>query len=146
MHCAELNDQLRTAISTNTTVKYCAKPEAMDKGYMARDFGCETSFLDEQTWNATQGKFACLVKGYPAFSITVPFGNITPEMQMDDASFARVRQQNRAKFAAPNYIAPEPVFTPPQPLPTQSLASPPEREAPLVLSNPPKRKPVISLE
>jgi hypothetical protein len=51
MYCEELDDKLRTAISTNTTVKYCAKPEGLDKAYMLRDFGCDAEFLDKQVTN-----------------------------------------------------------------------------------------------
>jgi hypothetical protein len=122
MFCAELNDSIRTAISTNTTIKYCSKPEALDKSYMARDFGCDPSFLDEHVWTKTHGKFACLVKGSPPFSITVPFGNISPEMQMDGNAYAELLRRNRKAFAP----------TPPRPVqqPPSKPGAPPEPQAP----------------
>ena len=49
MFCAELNDDIRNAISTNTSIKYAASPEGGDLNYMARDMRCEPDFLKTQT-------------------------------------------------------------------------------------------------
>jgi len=107
MHCEELDDKLRTAISTNTTVKYCAKPEALDISYMLRDFRCEAEFLDKQVKNNTHVKFGCLVKGNKPFSIEIPYPNITPPMHMSDDLYARKLRVNAAElYAAPKTSEP----------------------------------------
>ena len=48
MFCTELTESMRSAISTNTTVKYCASPEGADRNVMARDMRCEPEFLAAQ--------------------------------------------------------------------------------------------------
>jgi energy-coupling factor transporter ATP-binding protein EcfA2 len=96
MHGAGMSDQLRSAISTNTSVKYSSRPEGIDISYVARDMRCEPEFLTTQTKTATEARFACFVRGFVEhpFKITVPFGNIEREPQMSKEAHARLLEAN----------------------------------------------------
>jgi len=85
MFCNELTESLRTAISGNTAIKYCAKVSGADRAYMLRDLGCDEAFLDKQVSDKAQQlvKFACAVRGHPTFSISVKYPSITPDMLSD---------------------------------------------------------------
>jgi energy-coupling factor transporter ATP-binding protein EcfA2 len=90
MHSLELNDALRTTISTNTSIKYCSSPEAIDQAYMARDLRCDTDFLKLFT---APGTFACFARGmnlqHP-FLTTVQFGSIDRQPKMSAATHQAV--------------------------------------------------------
>lgn len=119
MHSKEFSEQLRTTVSTNTSIKYCASPEGVDINYMARDLRCEADFLRQQTKTSTHAQFACYVRGmnlqHP-FSLQVPFGNIQREPQMPQAAYERLLQDNRKalspasapKRSSPPAMQPEP--------------------------------------
>jgi hypothetical protein len=100
MHCNELNDSLRTTISTNTSIKYCSSPEASDQSYMARDLRCDTDFLKVHT---TTGTFATFARGmglqHP-FLTTVEFGNIEQQPQMSDEAHSPVISNAKTFLAA----------------------------------------------
>ncbi|MGY3132351.1 hypothetical protein ACVWZM_003033 [Bradyrhizobium sp. USDA 4501] len=63
MFCAELDEAIRAAISTNTSIKYAASPEAADLNYMARDLRCSPEFLKGIQKTDTHARFACYVRG-----------------------------------------------------------------------------------
>lgn len=119
MHAKELNDSLRTSISTNTSIKYSSSPEGLDMSYMARDLRCDSDFLAAQTKTATHAKFACFVRGlglqHP-FSIDVPFGNIQAQPQMSRAAYLKLIELNGKRLSA-RAEAPKSTATPP-PTPT----------------------------
>ena len=87
MFCNELSESLRTAISGNTAIKYCAKVSGADRPYMLRDLGCDEAFLDQQVSDKAQQlvKFACAVRGYPPFSVSVKYPSIIPNMLTETA-------------------------------------------------------------
>jgi hypothetical protein len=89
MYCEELNDALRSAISGNTAIKYCAKVYGSDRSYMLKDLGCNEEFLDAQVQDKAQQfvRFACVVKGHPPFPISIKYPNITPEHHMAQSYF-----------------------------------------------------------
>jgi hypothetical protein len=85
MFCNELTESLRTAISGNTAIKYCAKVSGGDRAYMLRDLGCDEAFLDQQVSDKAQQlvKFACVVRGHPPFSVAIKYPSIAPDMLSD---------------------------------------------------------------
>lgn len=130
MYCIEFDDAIRSAISTNTSIKYATNPEAQDINYMARDMRCEGSFLTSQTKTATEAKFACYVRGmgltHP-FVASVPFGAVDRAKKMSPEALKRLLQRNTALLAATPPKAPEkppqPRIEPPVPTPTPVDAS-----------------------
>jgi hypothetical protein len=78
MYGAELDEALRVAISTNTSIKFCADPRGMDLNYMARDFNCDPSFLRMQQVTDTHVRFAHVMRRVydTPISIMVPRGNL----------------------------------------------------------------------
>lgn len=85
MFCNELTETLRTAISGNTAIKYCAKVSGADRAYMLRDLGCDDGFLDQQVSDKTRQlvRFACAVRGHQPFSVSIKYPSITPDMLGD---------------------------------------------------------------
>lgn len=128
MYCDELNDSIRGAISTNTSIKYAAAVEALDLSYVARDLRCETDFLRSQIRDATHARFACFVRNLTntAVSVSVPLINIRDDMQMSKPAYANLLQKNARRIAA---------LEAPNALPTPSLAT---NEA--ILSEPPLQR------
>jgi energy-coupling factor transporter ATP-binding protein EcfA2 len=103
MHGSGMTDKVRSAVSTNTTVKYASRPEGVDINYVARDMRCDSSFLTQQTKTATHARFACFVRGlldHPV-SLTIPFGNIGHEPQMSKEAHRRLLKANAALLSSP---------------------------------------------
>ena len=102
VHGSPFTDNLRTSLSTNTSVKYASSPEGTDINYVARDLRCDAEFIRAQTKTATHGRFACFVRGileHPV-SITVPFGNIQRQPQMTDEQHAAMRKASKERLSA----------------------------------------------
>lgn len=104
MYCDELNDSLRTTISTNTSIKYAAAVEAQDIGYMARDLRCEPDFMRSHKVTDTHVNFACFVRNFldHPMSISVRRGNIqdSDDNHMPDAAYQQLLTNNAARLAA----------------------------------------------
>jgi hypothetical protein len=138
MHSRELSASLQTNISTNTSIKYCSSPEAIDQNYMARDLRCEADFFKTHT---APGHFACFVRGMSPplqhpFLINLQFPNITDDMQMDDFEYGILLERNRAMLAASKtHNAPEGAFR-------EFAATPATSDKPIVPSAPPKAESV----
>jgi len=98
MFCAELNDDIRNAISTNTSIKYAASPEGGDLNYMARDMRCDPDFLKTQIKSGNIAKFACYVRGmnltHP-FSYNVELGYIDRWPKLPNDEYVRIKQIQR---------------------------------------------------
>jgi energy-coupling factor transporter ATP-binding protein EcfA2 len=109
MYCAEIDDDMRNAISTNTSIKYSSSPESIDLNYMARDLRCEPEFLKSVEHTDTHGRFACFVRGmrlqHP-FIVEVPFGNIQAQPHMTDAEYRELIAFNMAHLSATRRQAP----------------------------------------
>lgn len=111
MYGAELDDAMRVAISTNTSVKFCADPRGMDLNYMARDFDCDTSFLRMQQGTDTHVRFAHTMRRThdTAISVVVPKGNLNQYAQWSAQEQAEHDRQNTRLVhgdAAPKIVAP----------------------------------------
>ncbi len=78
MQGKELSDDLRSAISTNTSIKLCAAPGGLDLNYMARDLNCDAAFLRIQQKTKTDVRFAMYARGLhdDPISVAVPMGKI----------------------------------------------------------------------
>lgn len=138
MHGKPFTDDLRTSLSSSTSVKYASSPEGSDIGYVARDLRTDEAFVRAQTKTRTTGRFACFVRGLldQPVAITVPFGNIQAQPQMDDEAFAKLLHINRHRLSAPALPAP-----PERPKPIVALAAPSasrQHDEPEAPSLPPK--------
>ncbi len=102
MHGAGVTDKIRSAISTNTTVKYSSRPEGADINYVARDMRCDPDFLTKMTKTATEARFACFVRGMTEhpFAVSVPFGNIQREPQMSAEAHEALLTANAARLSS----------------------------------------------
>jgi len=124
MHGSGMTDKVRSAVSTNTTVKYSSRPEGVDINYVARDMRCDPSFLTQQTKTATHARFACFVRGllnHPV-SLTIPFGNIGHEPQMNKEAHRRLLRANAALLSSPKQ---EPKLEDKRPQPPPPIAPTP---------------------
>jgi hypothetical protein len=101
IHCLELNDALRTTISTNTSIKFCSSPEAIDQAYMARDLRCDTDFMRRYTTTGTFATFARGMNLQHPFLTTVQFGNIDQQPQMSESSHQATLSNAREALTAP---------------------------------------------
>ena len=148
MFCAELNDDIRNAISTNTSIKYASSPEGGDLNYMARDMRCDPDFLKTMTKQGSIAKFACSVRG---MNLTHPFidkvelGYIDrwPKMPSDRYELAKEAQRDALKADPKPEPSKSPVLVPlsmrdePQREPTPTKQRTPEQTL-----TPPAKPPV----
>ena len=102
MYCAELDDDTRNAISTNTSIKYASSPEGQDLNYMARDLRCDAEFLKATHKSDTHARFACFVRGmnlqHP-FVVPSEFGWIDKWPKMSADAYKALRARNKAALA-----------------------------------------------
>jgi hypothetical protein len=83
----ELNDAIRSAISQNTRIKYAARPQGMERAYVARDFQCERNqeIFERYPKTNTHAQFICYASGLtPATAVQVPWLNVEKRPQMSD--------------------------------------------------------------
>jgi GTPase SAR1 family protein len=113
LFCTEFNDNIRSAISTNTSIKYAASPEGSDLNYMARDMRCEPEWLKEQA-NKSEGTaaFAVYARGmnlkHP-FLRGVQLGGIDGWAKMKDDVYARFMQAQRDALKADPKVMQKPL-------------------------------------
>lgn len=138
MFPTEFNDGIRSAISTNTRIKYASDPAGKDISYMASDMHCDPKFLTDACVKAPdRARFGCYYTGLPhPFVEEVPFGQIKTFPKMKLAQHARLMENNRAALspkAPKTHEAPETEASlpaPSQPNTTSFGISPePKREA-----------------
>jgi hypothetical protein len=102
MYCAELDDDTRNAISTNTSIKYASSPEGQDLNYMARDLRCDAEFLKATHKSNTHARFACFARGmnlqHP-FIVEEEFGWIEKWPKMSEDAYKALRASNKAALA-----------------------------------------------
>lgn len=132
------DDAIRSAISTNTGIKFASKPAGMDINYMARDMQCETEFLTKTAVKSeTHARFACTFTGLDhPFIAEVPFGCINQLTKLTTEEYRALRAQNKAALTqAPNRTDPpvrqtdQPAAAPEQPPPRASRPSADDPEA-----------------
>jgi hypothetical protein len=138
MHGSGMTEKIRSAVSTNTSIKYASSPEGVDLSYVARDLRCEQSFLTAQSKTATEARFACFVRGLTQhpFAHTAPFGEIDRQPKMSKEAEARMLRANAERLSLqelPSKPLP-PAFERPTPPPhtpvTVTPTKPPPPQAP----------------
>jgi energy-coupling factor transporter ATP-binding protein EcfA2 len=101
MHGSGMTEKIRSAVSTNTTIKYASSPEGVDLSYVARDLRCEQEFLTAQSKTSTEARFACFVRGlvqHP-FVHAAPFGEIDRQPQMSKEALGRMLRTNAQRLS-----------------------------------------------
>jgi Type IV secretion-system coupling protein DNA-binding domain len=151
MYCTEFDDAIRSAISTNTSIKYASSSRGMDIGYMARDMQCDGDFLSRQcVKSADTARFACFFTGLQhPFIKEFPFGEIAGWPRISDADYENFRSRNRASlysqpkmYGAPEIEALREVTRPPKSPPeTPRTETPAPRSAQIETRTTPPRPP-----
>jgi energy-coupling factor transporter ATP-binding protein EcfA2 len=137
MHGSGMTEKIRSAVSTNTTIKYASSPEGVDLSYVARDLRCEPSFLTAQSKTSTEARFACFVRGFTQhpFVHAAPFGEIDRQPQMSREALGRMLRANAERLSLqelPSKPLPQafqPSQTPLSSEPERAPATPPVRKA-----------------
>lgn len=98
---SQLSEGLKSALATNTTIKYVSAVGAADAHFMAREMQCEPEFFRQAVKTATHARFACHVRGLTSQPIIVsaPFGGIEREPRMTEDQYQVLLSQNRASIA-----------------------------------------------
>jgi hypothetical protein len=91
------DDAIRSAISTNTGIKYASKPAGMDINYMARDMQCDAEFLTRRcVKSATHARFGCTFTGLEhPFLAEIPFQHIKSWPTMTNAQHDALLARNK---------------------------------------------------
>jgi hypothetical protein len=155
MFCAELDDDIRSAISNNTCIKFASNSKGRDLSYMANDMGCENEFLFQTcAKNETHIRFGCTFTG-----LAHPFRYETPLWPndtlsqfptMDDENYASLMQRNEEALRDNTHDPPktvggssEPIKQPAEQVPAPVVSAVKERarnkEEPTPLEPSPRR-------
>ena len=132
MYCDELNNSIRTSISTNTSIKFCASPEGLDLNYMARDLRCEPGFLSKQQKKDGTVFFASFARGAgmeTAISQAAFIERYDQEPKMDAEALKQSIATNRTRMQpiVTTRLAPVAAALPPQPTPPPAPKPEPKR-------------------
>ncbi len=132
LFCAEFNDNIRNAISTNTSIKYASSPEGTDLNYIARDMRCEPEFLTQQAVKSGgTAAFAVYARGmglkHP-FIRSFELGGIEKSAKMSDDVYTGFMQAQRDALKPDPKPQPSitthPIKQPSEPEPTKPLREP----------------------
>ncbi|MGY3388341.1 hypothetical protein ACVWW6_000932 [Bradyrhizobium sp. USDA 3311] len=121
LFCAELDEATRAAISTNTSIKYAASPEAADLNYVARDLRCTPDFLKGVEKTDTHARFACYVRGMKLqhpFIVSEPFGWIDTWPKLTEGERNARRYINRTELQDTQALPDDASFVQKQTIPT----------------------------
>jgi energy-coupling factor transporter ATP-binding protein EcfA2 len=143
MHGAGMTEKIRSAVSTNTTIKYASNPEGIDIGYVARDMRCEPSFFAHTKKTQHRAQFGCFVRGFTDHPMLqyAPFGTIDLMPKMSSEAHVRLLKANAARLSSPREPPkpPAPTFKryePEQPKPpVKAQESPEDKPSPLTSSD-----------
>ena len=116
MYCNEFDDAIRSAISTNTSIKYASSPRGLDVHYVARDMQCDPEFLTKTcVKNATHARFGCYFTGLQhPFLQEVAFNEYDRWPKMTPEQYQAMRAAHRARYRAAPIQQPvaAPIVTP----------------------------------
>ncbi|WP_018409289.1 hypothetical protein [Methylocystis rosea] len=142
----DLKGAMRAHVASNTSIKMCGGISHADARQLANDFQSTPEFLFSQKKDNRSGRdsqssnWACYVRNITphAVSITVPFFALRDAPKMSEASYQKLLQRNRARYAAD----PEPEN--PDPLPstdekTEKPPAPPKTPSEVPPQSQPKR-------
>jgi hypothetical protein len=118
----DLKGAMRPHVASNTSIKMCGGISHADARQLANDFQSTPEFLFSQKKDNRSGRdsqssnWACYVRNLTphAVSITVPFFALRDAPKMSEASYRKLLERNRARFAAD----PEPEPENPEPFPS----------------------------
>jgi len=97
------DDAIRSAISTNTSIKFATSPGGLDVSYMARDLQCSAEFLTKQcVKDKDRARFGCYFTGLThPFIQEVFFDEYNYWARMSDSEYRALRQRNKYALQAP---------------------------------------------
>jgi len=100
---SQLSDSLKSALATNTSIKYVSAIGGMDASFMAREMNCDPEFFRKALKTATEARFACFVRGLTATPVIVsfPFGAMESEPRMTPSHYDCLLQRNRDLLTEP---------------------------------------------
>jgi hypothetical protein len=104
MHCDELTENMRNAISTNTSIKYASSPRGDDIRMMARDLQCDPDFLTKRcVKNADDSvfRFGCYFTGLQHPLLKEFRHDISRWPVMTDMNHDTLRLRNKQSLHAP---------------------------------------------
>ena len=100
---SQLSEKLRSALATNTTIKYASSLGGSDANFMAREMNCEAEFFQRAIKAPTHARFAGFVRGYTPQPVIfeLPFRAIEKEPAMTEEQYAQLLERNRAYITEP---------------------------------------------
>jgi hypothetical protein len=100
---SQLSDSLKSALATNTSIKYVSAIGGMDASFMAREMNCEPELFRRALKTDTEARFACYARGLiatPAI-VRVPLGAMDLEPRMTSSQYDCLLQRNRDLLTEP---------------------------------------------
>lgn len=117
LHSFEMTEDMQTAVTTNTSIKYASNPDGKDLTSLSVSMRCDKDFLLRQQKTPTHARFACYVRNigleHP-FVVEVPLGNIQQEPQMSEEHYRYMLALNDARLSG-SELPPEPSVAEAQP-------------------------------
>jgi len=100
---SQLSEALKSALATNTSIKYASTLGSIDAAFMAKEMRCDPEFFKRTEHTDTHGRFACYVRGLTSSAMLVefPFRAIEAEPRMPTAHYERLLERNRALLTEP---------------------------------------------
>jgi hypothetical protein len=116
----QLQDGVRKEVINNTTIKFAGPMAYSVVAQVNRDMRCSADFiLDMKKEDYSHAEWACYVDNLTpqAIKLTVPFGVLEKLPMLSDAEHARMRADNRKRYAArtPNPLPPAATPAPARP-------------------------------
>lgn len=141
---SQLSHTVRSALATNTAIKYVSNLGGADRRFMASEMSCEPELLEKaRAVPHVRANFLVHAKGvtHEPMMVTFPLGEMVRAPKMSAASHAKLLAENRKRLApsdelheeepVPSIVRPAPVAppnppppTPPPPRPRQPVAQP----------------------
>lgn len=124
---SQLSESLKSALATNTSIKYASSLSSMDAAFMAKEMRCDVDFLKKTEHTSTHGRFACYARGLmpSAMLVEFPFRAIEAEPHMTRPQHQRLLERNRALLTEPREDRTLGTATPPPTNAAESVAQEP---------------------
>jgi len=97
----QMDDDLKSSINANTSIKLAGGISDRDARSMAPDMRTTPTFLLEQRKAARSTQFACYLRNVTpnALSLSVPFGTIEQHPTMNAEAYRRLENENRGRIS-----------------------------------------------
>ena len=142
-HLEQAGDRLRSAIASNTAIKYAGGAGYNDSRWLAREMRTSPEFIQGQKRDAREPprftQFACHVRNFTdtAVSLTVPIGTLEKLPRMSEEAHRRLLARNRERVSAvPARPTPAPSEHSEGPIPPEGDVSAKAAEAAASVSEP----------